>query len=110
MWSLALSVVGGCGSAFCVPVVAVENVEFALGEDGRGETAMLCLFTDPGELAEGTGFRTLGESGALSAEGTGRRRLRIEEAAEIGSVTTRWSLVTGSDVGSGCGGVGGGEC
>ena len=93
-----------------MPVVAVEYVESAPGEDGRGETAMFRLFTDPGELAKGTGFPMASESGALSAEGTGRRRLRIEEAAEMGSVTTRLSLATGSEAGSGCGGVRGGEC
>jgi hypothetical protein len=94
-----------------VPDVAVENVESAPGEDGRAETAMFCLVTDPGDLAEDAGFWVVGDSETLSAVGTGRRRLRIEEAAEMGSVTTRWSLVTGNEVGSGgCGGVKGGEC
>lgn len=51
-------------------------------------------------------------SGTRSACGTGRRRLRMEDAAvaaEMGSVTTRFlgGVMDGRD---GCGGDGGGEC
>lgn len=45
MWSPAVRVVGGCGSAFEVPVVAVLKVEAALGEDGEG---MLRILAVPG--------------------------------------------------------------
>lgn len=50
-------------------------------------------------VAEDTGFRV----GTLSEAGKGRRRLRMEEAAERGSTGAR-------ETGNGGGGDGGGDC
>lgn len=103
MWSVAARAVGGCGSAFRVPVVDVENVESGRGDVGVLRAAVRVL-VPTGDRAAGTGLRAGGASGILSACGIGRRRFRTDE-----SVTTL-ALVMFSRSGIGCGGEGGGEC
>ena len=85
----------------------VEKVESGRGEEGDcivkervgGAVVVVDMFNvDDGE---GIGLR----AGSLSETGTGRRRLRIDEAAGMGS----WSMV-GVVFGRGGGGEAGGEC
>lgn len=108
MWVCAERDVGGKGRAFVV--VEVECVDAEEGDTGAaGEVGEDIMFAVPGalvviSLGVGTGLES------RFAWGTGRRRLRMEEAAdaaEMGSVTTR--ALGGVWVGR-SGGEGGGEC
>lgn len=94
--------------------MAVEKVDAALGEGGSRDPnaeSMVVILAVPGDwVSPGTGLRLGAGSGKRSAWGTGRRRLSIEDAADMGSAT---NLCFGTGVieeGSGGGGEGGGEC
>tara|TARA_R110002003_G_scaffold121_1_gene10667 strand:+ start:13354 stop:13698 length:345 start_codon:yes stop_codon:yes gene_type:complete len=107
MWSAALRWVGGSGRALVVDVLKVE----AAGEEGWGEIGedMGAILAVPG--GEVGFWRVWMGSGVRSAWGTGRRRPRIEDAADaavMGSVTTLGR--SGVVMGKGWGGDGGGEC
>jgi hypothetical protein len=86
-------VVGGAGRAFEVPVVAVLKVEAPLGDVGLsdGGEDIVWILAVPGVSSITGSYCGMG-FGRRSAWGTGRRRLRIEVAADVadmGSVTTR---------------------
>jgi hypothetical protein len=104
MWSEALRWEGGAGSAFWFDkVVDAEEGVSGEGEMGTGERIRAI---PAGADAMGFGVG-IGDEGMRSACGTGRRRLRMEDA---GSVTTRCLGTVADGSGGGFGGEGGGEC
>jgi hypothetical protein len=94
---------GSALDVFVVGVVEVGVMGVLVVEIGVAERIL--AMPAGAEVARDGGW-----GGSRSACGTGRRRLRIEDAAEMGSVTTR-CFGTGVAVAEGSGGgEGGGEC
>lgn len=94
-------------------VFVVERVEIEVGVVGDKAVGEWILAV-PDMAVDGEGLRkgvltVDGEDETRFACGTGRRRLRIEEAAVMDSATTR-CFWRGVEIGSGGGGEGGGEC
>jgi hypothetical protein len=77
--------------------VLVEKVDKGRGDGGSKEAMVIGR-----EAASVVGVF----AGSLSATGTGRRRLRMEDAADIGSRP----ICPGLESGRGGGGEGGGDC